>query len=208
MPFPARLLHDGEEVLIDVRPHWWYLAGPILVLGLVIAGGVVAAVLSAPPWLDWVAIGALVLSVAWMIGRYASWASTSLVVTTSRLISRTGVLARNGREIPLAALTDISYHQSLFERVIAAGDVLLESAGREGREVFPDLPRPARIQQAIATQLDQLRRPGANTGSARADGPVSWSIPAQIEQLDGLRRRGLITDAEFEAKKTQLLDRL
>ena len=72
MPFPARLLHDGEEVLIDVRPHWWYLAGPILVLGLVIAGGVVAAVLSAPPWLDWVAIGALVLSVAWMIGRYAS----------------------------------------------------------------------------------------------------------------------------------------
>jgi membrane protein YdbS with pleckstrin-like domain len=208
MPFPARLLNDGEEVLVDVRPHWWYLAGPILVLGLVIAGGVVAAVLAAPTWLDWVAIGALVLSVAWMIGRYASWASTSLVVTTSRLISRTGVLARNGREIPLAALTDISYHQSLFERIIAAGDVLLESAGRDGREVFPDLPRPARIQQAIAIQLDQLRRPNATTGSVSGSGPVSWSIPAQIEQLDGLRRRGLITDAEFEAKKTQLLDRL
>jgi hypothetical protein len=103
-------------------------------------------------------------------------------------------------------LTDISYHQSLLERLIGAGDVLLESAGREGREVFPDLPRPARIQQAIAAQLDLMRR-GAPVSAAPA-GSGTWSITAQIEQLDALRRRGLISDAEFEAKKTQLLDRL
>jgi membrane protein YdbS with pleckstrin-like domain len=205
MPFPGRLLHDGEEVVIDVRPHWWYLAGPAVVLVAVIAGGVVAAIESVPSWADWVAIGALVLAVAWLIGRYTRWASTSLVVTTSRLIRRTGVLSRRVREIPLAALTDISCNQSLVERVIGAGDVLLESAGREGQEVFPDLPRPTRIQQAIATQVDRARREAASGGPP---GPADWSIPAQIEQLDGLRRRGIITDAEFEAKKTQLLDRL
>ncbi len=33
-------------------------------------------------------------------------------------------------------------------------------------------------------------------------------IPEQIVQLDGLRRRGLLTDEEFEAKKTELLSRL
>jgi uncharacterized membrane protein YdbT with pleckstrin-like domain len=146
------------------------------------------------------------LAAAWLIGRYIRWASTSLVVTNCRLISRSGVFVRNGREIPLPALTDISYHQSFFERVIGAGDVLLESAGRQGHEVFPDLPRPARIQRAIAVELDRMRRPTAN-GPAPADGGRS-SIPDQIEQLDGLRRRGLITEAEFQAKKAQLLDRL
>jgi uncharacterized membrane protein YdbT with pleckstrin-like domain len=205
MPFPSRLLHDGEEVLIDVRPHWWYLAGPAVVLAVVIAGGVAVAIESVPSWLDWVAVGALVLAVVWLIGRYSRWASTSLVVTTTRLIRRTGVLARNVREIPLAALTDISCNQSLLERVIGAGDVLLESAGREGQEVFADLPGPTRIQQAIAAQVDRVRHQSTAPGSAA---PADWSIPAQIEQLDGLRRRGVITDAEFQAKKTQLLDRL
>jgi membrane protein YdbS with pleckstrin-like domain len=206
MPIPARLLNEGEEVAVDVRPHWWYLAGPVLVLGLVIAGAITTAALNTPTWVDWVAIGALVVAAGWLLGRYIRWASTSLVVTNCRLISRSGVFVRNGREIPLAALTDISYHQSLLERMIGAGDVLLESAGREGREVFPDLPRPARIQQMIAAQLDLMRR-GAPV-SAGSVGAETWPITAQIEQLDELRRRGLISDAEFEAKKTQLLDRL
>jgi membrane protein YdbS with pleckstrin-like domain len=205
MPFPAGLLHDGEEVVIDVHPHWWYLAGPVLVLAMVIAGAVAAAVESVPSWADWMVLGVLVLAVAWLIGRYARWASISLVVTTSRLIRRTGLLARSGREIPLAALTDISYHQSLLERMIGAGDLLLESAGRQGQEVFPDLPHPAGIHQSIATLVERARRPVAPAGPVGVDG---WSIPAQIEQLDGLRRRGVITDAEFQAKKAQLLDRL
>jgi membrane protein YdbS with pleckstrin-like domain len=206
MPFPARLLTDGEEVVVDVRPHWWYLAGPVLVLGAVIVGAISAAVLAAPSWLDWVAIAALALAVMWLVGRYIRWASTSLVVTNRRLISRSGIFVRTSREIPLLALTDISFRQTLLERVIGAGDVLLESAGRQGHEVFPDLPRPARIQQAIVVQLDQARQQ-ARPGPASSD-PQASSIPAQIEQLDALRRRGLITDAEFQAKKTELLNRL
>jgi membrane protein YdbS with pleckstrin-like domain len=206
MPFPARLLTDGEEVVVDVRPHWWYLAGPVLVLGVVIIGAISAAVLAAPSWLDWAAIVALAVAAGWLVGRYIRWSSTSLVVTNRRLISRTGVFVRTSREIPLPALTDISYRQSLLERIIGAGDVLLESAGRQGHEVFPDLPRPARIQQAIVVQLDQMRR--QNSAGPESGGPPAWSIPAQIEQLDALRRRGVITDAEFQSKKTELLNRL
>jgi membrane protein YdbS with pleckstrin-like domain len=206
MPIPARLLNEGEEVAVDVRPHWWYLAGPVLVLGLVIAGAITAAAVNTPSWVDWVAIAALALAAAWLLGRYIRWASTSLVVTNCRIISRSGVFVRNGREIPLAALSDISYHQSLLERLIGAGDVLVESAGRQGREVFRDLPRPARIQQIIAAQLDLMRRGAAVSAGSAGNG--TWPIRAQIEELDALRRRGLISDAEFEAKKTELLDRL
>jgi membrane protein YdbS with pleckstrin-like domain len=243
MPKLSRLLNEDEEVLVDVRPHWWYLAGPVAVLVVVLAGAITALVESAPTWADWAAVAGLVLAAAWLLARYVRWASTRLVVTSSRIIHRTGVLARRGREIPLAALTDISYHQSLFERIIRSGDLLLESAGRDGHEVFPHLPRPARIQNQIARQVDRARGqnfyqpvgeqqvsgrqqgPGRQQGfgDQRGSGPVvyapspvpppepagvPWSIPAQIEQLDDLRRRGIISRAEFQAKKADLLHRL
>jgi hypothetical protein len=46
------------------------------------------------------------------------------------------------------------------------------------------------------------------SGPTAGPGSSPDSIPSQIEQLDQLRQRGLITDAEFEAKKVELLDRL
>lgn len=157
MPNHSRLLNEGEEVVVDVRPHWWYLAGPVVVLLLVAAGAIAAAVTSTPNWVIWIVVAALVVAAGWLLIRYVRWASTRLIITTSRLIHRTGVLTRRGREIPLTALTDISYEQSLFERIIGAGDILLESAGRDSQEIFPDLPRPARIQNEIYRQVDRAR---------------------------------------------------
>lgn len=187
--------------MVDVRPHWWYLAGPIVVLAVVIAGSAYGWSNSMAAAFDWVTIVALVLSAVWLVGRYLKWANTRLIVTNSRVVERKGVLGRRGREIPLSALTDIGYHQSIFERIIGAGDVLLESAGREGREVFPDLPHPATIHNEIYAQAEAWRR--------RISGPPpAASIPDQIDQLDRLRRRGVISDEEFASKKAQLLDRL
>ena len=187
--------------MVDVRPHWWYLAGPVSVLAVVIAGSAYGWVNSMATVFDWLTIVALVLAALWLTGRYLKWANTRLIVTNSRLVERKGVLGRRGREIPLSALTDIGYHQTIFERIIGAGDVLLESAGRDGREVFPDLPHPAAIQNEIHAQADACRRRIAGPG------PVA-SIPEQIDQLDRLRRRGVISDQEFASKKAQLLDRL
>ena len=102
-----------------------------------------------------------------------------------------------------APSTYIGYQQSLLERIIGAGDVLLESAGKDGQEVFPDLPHPVSIHNEIYRQMERWRGTPTPSGATPTE-----SIPAQIEQLDQLRRRGLITDAEFDAKKTQLLDRL
>lgn len=187
--------------MVSVRPHWWYLAGPIAVVVVVIAGAITAGVDDAPNPLVWLTIAVLIIAVGWLVARYIRWATTRLTVTTSRIIERRGVVARRGREIPLAALTDIEYHQSLFERVIGAGDVVLESAGKDGQEVFPDLPHPDAIHNEIYRQVDRSRRP--------ASGPAGGaSIPEQIDQLDQLRRRGIISDSEFEAKKAELLDRL
>ena len=29
MPFPKRLLLESETVALDLRPHWWFFAGPL-----------------------------------------------------------------------------------------------------------------------------------------------------------------------------------
>jgi uncharacterized membrane protein YdbT with pleckstrin-like domain len=200
MSFPARLLNDGEEVVLDVRPYWWYLAGPVAVSVAVLAGAIVAVAESAPRALGWVVVVALVLSLVWLVVRYVRWATTSLVVTTDRLIHRRGVVAKQGREIPLVQLTNISYRQSIAGRLIGSGELVLESAGRDSQETFPDLPHPAAIQNVIYRQIERARDRGA--------GSRPLSIPEQIEQLDELRRRGLLSEEEFDAKKAELLDRL
>lgn len=196
-----RFLREGEEVILEVRPHWWHLAAPVAVLAAVIAGSIYGWVRSMPSYAASAAEAALAVGALWLLARYASWANTRLIVTSSRVMERKGVLGRRGREIPVSAVTNIEYRQSLFERLIGTGDVVLESAGRDGQEVFADLPRPAAVHNDIWAQAEAWRRRTATPAAPP-------SIPEQIDQLDRLRRRGVITDAEFAAKKAELLDRL
>jgi membrane protein YdbS with pleckstrin-like domain len=201
--YPQKILRDGEVVIVDVRPHWWFLAGTVTLAVVTIAGTVAAAVAATPGFVVWVALVAMIAALLWLLVRYIRWASTRLVVTNSRVIEKRGVLSRRGREIPISALSDIGYHQSFFERIIGAGDVVLESAGKESQEVFPDLPHPAHIHNEIYGQLQKWQ------ALVRPSGPSAGpSIPDQIERLDQLRLRGIITEQEFQAKKADLLDRL
>jgi uncharacterized membrane protein YdbT with pleckstrin-like domain len=205
MGFPAKLLNEGEEVVLDLHPHWWFLVAPVAAVVVALVATVVAAsVDGVPSWVVYVLAGLLLLAVVWLLARYARWATTSLVLTNHRLVHRTGILAKSGREIPLDHINDISYNQRVFERLIGAGDVVIESAGQSSKEVFQDLPHPGRIQNEIYRQIEAAKLRLADRSAGRRE----LSIPEQIEKLDELRHRGVITQAEFDAKKAQLLDRL
>jgi membrane protein YdbS with pleckstrin-like domain len=209
MAFPTKELNPGEQVVLDTHPHWWYLARPVAAAVVVLAGGIAALVLSAPTAVDYVVLVVLLVVLGWLSVRYLRWLTTSLVVTTTRLVHRSGILAKKGREIPLDHLADISYRQTFFERILRAGDIVLESAGRDSEEVFPALPRPAQIQNEIYRQIEQYngRRFGAPAPAAPTPSR-ELSIPEQIAQLDDLRRRGVLTEEEFAAKKAELLQRM
>jgi membrane protein YdbS with pleckstrin-like domain len=197
MPYPERLLSEGEEVVVDLRPHTFALVGPILLTAVTIVAAALGASLDLPTAAGWALLGLLAMAVAHLVARYLRWRSTSFVVTSDRLIWRHGVVAKQGREIPLSSLTNLAYRQSIFERVIGAGDLLLESAGRDGEEVFESLPHPATVQGDIYRLLHARR--GAPT-----PGPA-LSLPEQIEKLADLRQRGVLSEAEFESTKARLL---
>jgi membrane protein YdbS with pleckstrin-like domain len=202
--FPTKLLNEGEQVILDLHPHWWYLTPPVAAVVVALVATIVVSTGTGLSWLAYILAGLLLLSVLWLLLRYARWATTSLVLTNHRLVHRSGILAKNGREIPLDHINDISYRQRIFERMIGAGDVVIESAGERGQEVFADLPKPGRIQNEIYRQIDAGKQRMVDQMSGRRE----LSIPEQIDKLDDLRRRGVITQAEFDAKKAQLLDRL
>ncbi len=201
MPVPNRVLRPGERVVLDIRPHGWCLVAPCLVAAAVLAGAVVAGVEGVPTVAAWGIVAVLALALARLLLRYLRWITTSLVLTTDRLIQRSGVLGRRSREIPVEQFTDVGYRQRMLERLVGIGDLVVESAGRQSAESFVGLPHPETIQREIYNQMEasRLRRSGYL---------VERSIPEQIDQLADLARRGILTAAEFEAKKSQLLDRL
>ena len=201
MPFPRKLLNEGEDVILDLRPHWWFLSKPIFVTVLTLAG---AIALRNVEYASLVALALMAVSVLWLLVRWFKWTTTNFVLTTDRLISRKGVLSKSGREIPLERINDISVNQSLFERVIRSGDLMIESAGERGQQHFPDMSKPFLVQNAIYAEME---RAGARDAERMA-GARQLSIPEQLEKLDELRQRGVISNAEFEAKKAQLLDRM
>jgi uncharacterized membrane protein YdbT with pleckstrin-like domain len=204
MSFPRRQLYDGEEVVMDLRPHWSFLSGPVLaaVAVLVLAVGTLAVFPSAPAPVLVAVLLLLAVAMAWFAGRYARWASTSFVLTNSRLVYRTGVLSRHGREIPLDRLNDISVHRTILDRLVGSGSLFVESAGQMGREGFIGFPQCVAIQKAIHRQLEQSR-----LGRAEHDkGRDTLSVPEQIEKLDELYRRGVISWGEFAREKARVLD--
>jgi uncharacterized membrane protein YdbT with pleckstrin-like domain len=201
VPFPRKFLNDGEDVVLDLHPHWWYFVKPVATLVVLLVGAIFARNID---YLPLVLLGLAAVNVGWLGLRYLKWASSNFVLTTDRLIDRQGILRKHVREIPLERINDLSITQSFFERLIGAGDVMIESAGERGQEPFADLPKPQAVQNAIYTEIERCQTRSAE----RATGQRQLSVPEQIEKLDELRQRGVISQAEFDAKKTQLLDRM
>jgi uncharacterized membrane protein YdbT with pleckstrin-like domain len=64
-----------------------------------------------------------------------------------------GTVSRNRKTIPIQRIQDVSTRQSLIERPLGVGEVVVETAGEQGVAVLDDLPRCGyytnRILQAV-----------------------------------------------------------
>jgi uncharacterized membrane protein YdbT with pleckstrin-like domain len=145
----------------------------------------------------------------WLGQRLARWATTHFVVTSDRIVFRSGVLSKHGRDIPLERVNDITSNQTFFERIIGAGDLLIESAGERGQQTFSDIPHPDHVQQEIYRQMEGNAARAMSAGARPGPrAPATPSVTEQISALADLRDRGAISEVEFEAKKAELLKRL
>ncbi|HSV66627.1 MAG TPA: PH domain-containing protein [Mycobacteriales bacterium] len=159
MPYPDHLLADDEQVVRHLHPHWLTLVIPVFAfLATVALGSFLVAVVpdsSVQGWLR-LAIGVIVLIVlAWFVlAPLLRWKTTHYVVTTNRVLIRTGVLTHTGRDIPLNRINDVAFEQSLFDRIIGAGTLQVESAGETGQTVLRNIPHSDDVQQVINRLID------------------------------------------------------
>jgi uncharacterized membrane protein YdbT with pleckstrin-like domain len=227
LAFPERLLSEDEELIYDLRPHWLTLVVPVLItLAVVVAVGAAWVVIPAgdlqqPAQLAVGVLGVVVL-LATVAGRVLRWATTHFVLTTERLIFRSGVVARFGREIPLERINDVTFSQSLFERMVGVGDLLIESAGEHGQSRFSNIRDPEAVQLEIYRQMEandrrragyattQPHHPVAHPAADRTPTPPTRPSSAldDLERLADLRDRGAVTEEEFQRMKRELLDRM
>jgi len=162
MGFPARLLGDGESVVLQLRPHVKRLLVPVLVL-LAVAPvtSFVVAVIPAGQAQGWVRLAVvaagLLVVVRWTLVPFAVWWNTLYVVTDRRLVMRQGVLSRSGHDMPLTRLNDVSFSHNLLERMLGCGTLVVESAGERGQVVLTDVPKVEQVQRTLYRLSDAVR---------------------------------------------------
>jgi uncharacterized membrane protein YdbT with pleckstrin-like domain len=204
MAFPRRLLRDGEELVLDLRPHWIALAFPVFVTVVAVAAAAVLTAYVHTAWLRlafWV-VAALAV-VIWAVPKTIQWATSHFVVTSERIIHRTGLISKHAVDIPLDRLQNVKFGQSVFERIIGAGDLTLESAGETGETSFDHVRNPERVQKVIYDQREQDEQARLRPVVQAAAG--SASVADELAKLEQLRRQGVISDTEFDAQKARLL---
>lgn len=215
--YPEKLINEGETVVLDLKPHWWFFWKHILVGGaLLIVLGVWVAYQPKSDVFKYVLAIAILVDVAFVIVKYLTWTYTHFVLTDRRVISRSGIISKRGTEVPLDRVNNIDFSQKFWERLIGAGDLSIESAGKDGQSHFQNVRHPDMVQQEVYRQMEvnSRRQAGWHADAMAERSPVTSESPAapdvadQIAKLATLRDQGALTSEEFEAKKTELLDRM
>jgi uncharacterized membrane protein YdbT with pleckstrin-like domain len=233
MKYPSSSLANDETIVFDVHHHPFTLSKPalpflvFLVVWLVLLtevgffreGWALIAGLAV--------LAALAIYFAW---RIAVWSHVNFVLTDRRLVYQSGVVTKHSREIPLSRVNDVTGYQMVLGRMVGMGDIVIE-VSEKGKAAFFDLPDPGKLKLAIleavhAARADTPRESARSLArevarEVKREQPTSELAPLpperpplyseivdQIERLDSMRERGVITEEEFEEAKRSLLDKL
>ncbi len=210
MAYPRKLLTENEEIVREFRPHWRMLFVPVVW----VVAGIVAIVLVynvIPPkdgTIDLITALVVVLAlIPLAVKPFIDWWFTSYVLTNERLITRAGVVAREGIEIPLENINNVIFSQNVIERMLKSGDLLIESAGESGQSRFADIPDPEEFQSLLYRTRElhgeQLRGPSPSPAGATSPDALD-----RLAKLDELYRAGTISEEEFAEKRRKLLDEI
>jgi uncharacterized membrane protein YdbT with pleckstrin-like domain len=205
MGYIETLLAHNEAIVFKTRQHWVVLArslllnGALLILIIVLA---IAASMGLGP-LGLIATLLFIIPVTVFSFDYLKWWNEEYIITNRRVIQVEGVINKHVIDSSLEKVNDVVLSQSLLGRLLDYGDIDILTASEMGINALHKLAHPIKFKTEMLNQKESF-------GSDERAGLPSEQkdIPALIAELDQLRKQGVLTEAEFQAKKAQLLAKL
>jgi hypothetical protein len=145
----------GEEILVDIRPHWSFLTGPLLISLAVVAVGVTLDVTipHTSVALHWVEGAVVAVPCLWLAVRFVRWRRSWLLLTSLRLVDQWGAATGNRMEIPLDSIERVSVVQSFLRRVVGTGSIDVAVWGQGVLHRIEDVRKPTVLARVITRRL-------------------------------------------------------
>ena len=199
------MLGENERVILVTRQHGFVLFSSIvaeIVVTLIVIASFSVMTFTMNPMAAFGFLLALV-PLAIMTRDILAWNNHQYIVTNRRVIQISGIINKDVVDSSLEKVNDVKMTQSFFGRLFDYGDVEIMTASETGVNLFKRIGDPVKFKTAMLNAKEKLGYEGTGTHAQR-----SVSIPAQIAELDELRKQGIVTDEEFKAKKKELLAKM
>lgn len=198
------MLGQNERVLLETRQHWFVLFSNI-VLEIILTLLLVAGVIAATAVLPLAAIGFVLVLVplGGMLRDILVWYNREYIVTNRRVIQISGVFSKNVVDSSLEKVNDVKMSQSFFGRIFDYGDIEILTASETGDNLFKRIGDPIKFKTAMLNAKEKLGFDEMGVDRGRDN-----DIPTMIAKLDELRKKGIVSEEEFQEKKAELLAKM
>ncbi|MCF0197035.1 MAG: PH domain-containing protein [Bacteroidaceae bacterium] len=159
--FIKKSLEEGEEILWQGRQHWSFVFGWLLLFNvlLVLTAAVVIFAIhqrqQTGAWNDSFVFGAAVLAVFTLcvfLYAYILRSKTEFAVTGTRFIQKDGIFDIRMIEIPLFKVETVEFRQTLLQRLIGTGSIVLVGSGGTSHQIFY-IEHPLEVRGVIVSTI-------------------------------------------------------
>ena len=172
----------------------------------------------------WLAIAVAIVPAVEVIRTFFDWLNERYIITNRRVMEVRGIINKNVRDSALEKVNDVELNQSMAGRILGYGTVQIITGSDIGINEFRRISNPVRFKREMLNAKERYHMAGQDLDDQRASSrvapgtggtlgptdapPGKGDIPDLIAELAELRRQGVISEEEFQAKKTELLARL
>jgi len=228
MSYVDELLATNEEIKFEAHQHPFVFFSRILaetafMIILVVAFIVIGRQTSdewskvQPYLLPGLGLVALVV-LGSAIFDFLRWRNERFLLTDRRVIHLRGIFNKASVDSSLDKINDVQTRQTFFGRMFNYGDLEIQTASEDGSNYLPQIRAPLDFKRAMLnakaehTQLPAAYSNAPSIAGYQQNAPASRLTQLQVEEmllrLSELRQKNLINEADFDAKKRDILSRM
>ncbi len=204
------LMGANENVLVLERQHWFVWV-PRLIFCLILIAVISAISVLAAPFTRGIGMFGLVLNIipVWMFLRvFLDWVNETYIVTNRRIIQTEGVVNKSVIDSSLEKINDVVLSQSVLGRIMDYGNLEILTGSELGLNKLERIQSPVKFKIAMLNAKEAMRDLSDIDDMGKGSTARRNDVPEMIADLDDLRKRGLITEAEFQEKRAKLMSEI